>query len=82
MRETEKYRAVQQSKNNNGPHPEKHNYDNTSFAQSGRNVDIMVPPMFVHQLEADLALVGMSYSLMIPDVQDLIQREKVPTNKV
>jgi len=56
-------------------------YDFWTEIAQGRNVDIMVPPKFVHQLEADLALVGMSYSLMIPDVQDLIKREKVPTNK-
>jgi hypothetical protein len=35
----------------------------------------MVPPGEVGQLEADLS--GLSYSLLIPDVQKLIDLEKV-----
>ncbi len=40
-------------------------------------MDIMVPPAEVKNLEADLA--GLSYELMIPDVQKLIDLEKRST---
>jgi hypothetical protein len=41
----------------------------------GRPVDIMVPPGKVGSLESDLT--GLSYSIMIPDVQKLIDLEKI-----
>jgi len=40
-------------------------------------VDIMVPPGKQEQLEADLELKGISYEIMIPDVQKLIELEKL-----
>jgi len=39
--------------------------------------DIMTPPEFVHQLETDLEVRGISYNVMIPDVDAVIQLEKV-----
>jgi hypothetical protein len=44
----------------------------------GRPVDIMVPPGKVGSLESDLT--GLSYSIMIPDVQKLIDLEKIPSS--
>ena len=38
-------------------------------------MDIMVPPREVENLEAELT--GLNYSLMIPDVQKLIDLEKI-----
>jgi len=40
-------------------------------------VDIMVPPGKQEQLESDLELKGISYEIMIPDVQKLIELEKL-----
>jgi len=56
-------------------------YDFWTEIVKGRSVDIMVPPQFVHQMETDLHLVEMSYDIMIPDVDELVQLEKVPTKK-
>jgi hypothetical protein len=44
----------------------------------GRPVDIMVPPDKVKNLESDLS--GLSYSIMIPDVQKLIDLEKMASS--
>jgi hypothetical protein len=44
----------------------------------GRPVDIMVPPGKVESLESDLT--GLSYSIMIPDVQKVIDLEKVASS--
>ena len=52
-------------------------YDFWTEVVQGRNVDIMVPPKYIHQMEADFSIRGMSYEVMIPNVQDLIELEKV-----
>ena len=39
-------------------------------------MDIMVPPAEAQRLEADLA--GLSFKVLIPDVQKLIDLEKIP----
>ena len=52
-------------------------YDFWTEITLDRNVDIMVPPQFHKQMEADLAARGLSFEVIIPDVQELIENEKV-----
>lgn len=52
-------------------------YDFWTEVRINGPVDIMVPPGKQEQLEADLELKGISYEIMIPDVQKLIELEKV-----
>jgi murein tripeptide amidase MpaA len=52
-------------------------YDFWTEVVAGRNVDIMVPPQHQHQMDADFAARGMSYEVIIPNVQELIEKEKV-----
>jgi len=52
-------------------------YDFWTEITLNRNVDIMVPPQFHKQMEADLAARGLSFEVIIPDVQELIENEKV-----
>jgi len=53
-------------------------YDFWTEIRHGRPVDIMVPPGKVGSLESDLT--GLSYSIMIPDVQKVIDLEKVASS--
>ena len=43
----------------------------------GRTADAMVPPRFVPAFTADLAAQGLTFEVMIPDVQKLIELEKI-----
>jgi len=43
----------------------------------GRTADVMVPPRFVPAFTADLAAQGLTFEVMIPDVQKLIELEKM-----
>ena len=52
-------------------------YDFWTEIVLGRNVDIMVPPQHHIQMEADLFARGLSFEVIIPDVQELIENEKV-----
>ena len=52
-------------------------YDFWTEIVLGRNVDIMVPPQHHIQMEADLFASGLSFEVIIPDVQELIENEKV-----
>merc|ERR1711973_742352 len=52
-------------------------YDFWSEVRKDHTVDIMAPPEYVHQLEKDLEVRGISYEVMIPDVDAVIQLEKI-----
>jgi len=52
-------------------------YDFWTEVRNSGPVDIMVPPGKQEQLESDLELKGISYEIMIPDVQKLIDLEKI-----
>jgi len=52
-------------------------YDFWTEVRINGAVDIMVPPGKQEQLETDFELKGISYEIMIPDVQKLIELEKV-----
>merc|ERR1712236_197923 len=52
-------------------------YDFWTEVRINGPVDIMVPPGFQGQLETDLELKGISHEIMIPDVQKLIELEKI-----
>jgi len=52
-------------------------YDFWSEVRRDHTVDIMAPPEYVHQLEKDLEVRGISYEVMIPDVDAVIQLEKI-----
>eukprot|EP00090_Calanus_glacialis_P035855 TRINITY_DN6115_c0_g1_i1.p1 TRINITY_DN6115_c0_g1~~TRINITY_DN6115_c0_g1_i1.p1 ORF type:complete len:424 (-),score=112.63 TRINITY_DN6115_c0_g1_i1:138-1409(-) len=52
-------------------------YDYWTEVRINGPVDIMVPPGKQEQLETDLELKGISYEIMIPDVQKLIELEKL-----
>lgn len=52
-------------------------YDFWTEVRINGAVDIMVPPGMHEQLEADFELKGISYEIMIPDVQKLIELEKI-----
>jgi len=52
-------------------------YDFWTEVRNSGPVDIMVPPGKQEQLESDLELKGISYEVMIPDVQKLIDLEKI-----
>ena len=56
-------------------------YDFWSDAVLGRATDIMVPPKYVLQLVAELAEHNIQYSIMISNVQDTIDQEKIPSNR-
>jgi len=56
-------------------------YDFWTEVRINGPVDIMVPPGLQGQLETDLELKGISYELMIPDVQKLIELEKIAAPK-
>merc|ERR1719175_283776 len=43
----------------------------------GRTADVMVPPRLVPAFTADLAAQGLTFEVMIPDVQKLIELEKM-----
>merc|ERR1719391_377088 len=43
----------------------------------GRTADVMVPPRFIPAFTADLTAQGLTFELMIPDVQKLIELEKI-----
>jgi len=53
-------------------------YDFWTEVREGRSVDIMVPPGKQAQLEEDLQLLKISHEVMIEDVQQLIELEKIP----
>jgi len=53
-------------------------YDFWTEVRDGRSVDIMASPEHVQQLQKDLSGKGISFDVMIPDVDALIQLEKVP----
>jgi murein tripeptide amidase MpaA len=55
-------------------------YDFWTEVRSMGPVDIMVPPGRHDQLGQDLELKGISYEMMIPDVQKLIDLEKVASS--
>merc|ERR1711970_1130919 len=52
-------------------------YDFWTEVRINGPVDIMVPPGLQGQLETDLELKGISHEIMIPDVQKLIELEKI-----
>ena len=52
-------------------------YDFWTEVRINGPVDIMVPPGKQEQLENDFELKGISYEIMIPDVQKLIELEKI-----
>merc|ERR1712055_863437 len=54
-------------------------YDFWTEVRINGPVDIMVPPGFQGQLQTDLELKGISHEIMIPDVQKLIELEKIVT---
>merc|ERR1711872_1041228 len=57
-------------------------YDFWTEVRVSGPVDIMVPPYKQLQLEQDLEIKGISYEVMIPDVQKLIELEKIAAPSV
>merc|ERR1712168_1257847 len=53
-------------------------YDFWTEVRTGHGVDIMVPPGMQAQLEEDLKMMNLKHEVIIPDVQRLIELEKVP----
>jgi len=53
-------------------------YDFWTEVRRGYGVDIMVPPGVQAQLEEDLQMMNLKHEVIIPDVQRLIELEKVP----